>query len=149
MHVMKATILAALAIGVSGAAAFASDSKPHWAYSGEAGPEHWGDLSAEYATCATGKMQSPIDLAKADAAGEISYAVAYEPVPLTILNNGHTIQFNTGGVGTLSEKGTDYHLLQIHFHAPSEHVIDGEHAPLEAHFVHKSDAGVLSVLGVM
>ena len=149
MYLKKLTILTALAVSMGAAASFASEDKAHWAYSGEAGPEHWGDLSAEYATCATGRMQSPIDLAKADAAGEISYEVDYKPVPLTILNNGHTIQFNTGGVGTLSEKDVEYKLLQIHFHAPSEHVVDGKHAPLEAHFVHRSDEGALAVLGVM
>lgn len=149
MHGLKIIIATALVAGLSCAGAKASENKAHWAYSGETGPEHWGDLSEEYATCATGRMQSPIDLAAADAAGEISYAVDYEPVPLTILNNGHTVQFNTGGVGTLSEKGVEYKLLQIHFHAPSEHVVDGQHVPLEAHFVHRSDDGVLSVLGVM
>lgn len=45
--------------------------------------------------------------------------------------------------------GEHYELVQYHFHAPSEHMIDGERAPLELHFVHKSATGTLAVLGVL
>ena len=45
--------------------------------------------------------------------------------------------------------GIRYEMVQFHFHAPSEHTIDGEHTPLEAHFVHKSAAGELAVIGIL
>lgn len=42
-----------------------------------------------------------------------------------------------------------YDLVQFHFHAPSEHRIDGRSFPMEAHFVHRDAAsGALGVLGV-
>jgi carbonic anhydrase len=32
--------------------------------------------------------------------------------------------------------GIRYDLLQFHFHQPSEHTLNGNHSPMEAHFVH-------------
>jgi len=147
MQIFKAALLATLALGFS-LPAYASDAKSHWSYSGEDGPAHWGDLAAEYATCGTGHMQSPIDLGDAEATGSIKLAADYKAVPLVVLNNGHTVQFNTEDGGTLTEAGVTYDLLQVHFHAPSEHVVNGKPAPLEAHFVHRSKDGALSVIGV-
>src|SRR5262245_5258818 len=42
---------------------------PHWEYEGQAGPEAWGALSADFATCSAGRHQSPIDLAGASPVG--------------------------------------------------------------------------------
>lgn len=39
-------------------------------------------------------------------------------------------------------------LLQFHFHAPSEHTIDGKTYPIEAHLVHKGQDGKLAVIRV-
>jgi carbonic anhydrase len=147
MKIMKIAVTACAMMACAGVA-LASGSKSHWTYEGHEGPEHWGDLAAEYATCASGKMQSPIDLAEVDANGSANYTVEYKSSGLMILNNGHTVQFNIDNGSKLTENGVDYSLLQVHFHAPSEHVMKAEHHPLEAHFVHKSADGVLSVLGV-
>ena len=36
----------------------------HWrTYAGAEGPEHWRDLSLEFAACKSGRMLSPIDIA--------------------------------------------------------------------------------------
>ncbi len=46
--------------------------------------------------------------------------------------------------------GITYDLLQFHFHAPSEHTIDGEAAPLEIHFVHQDpNSDNLAVVGIL
>ncbi len=42
-----------------------------------------------------------------------------------------------------------YALVQFHFHAPSEHTVDGEHFPMEMHFVHQAADGALAVVGVL
>jgi carbonic anhydrase len=42
-----------------------------------------------------------------------------------------------------------YALVQFHFHAPSEHTVDGEHFPMEMHFVHQAEDGALAVVGVL
>jgi carbonic anhydrase len=41
-----------------------------------------------------------------------------------------------------------YRLVQFHFHAPSEHVLDGHRFPLEQHFVHKGPNGETLVIGL-
>lgn len=120
----------------------------HWTYSGEGGPEHWGELDASYAACSEGEAQSPIDLAGPGVEMVYAAEASYSPLPLTVLNNGHTVQIAAEGAGTLVSGSAKYGLLQVHFHAPSEHVINGEAVPVEAHFVHRSAEGTLGVLGV-
>jgi carbonic anhydrase len=67
----------------------------------------------------------------------------------TIVNNGHTIQLNFTEGSTLTLGDVKYKLLQVHFHRPSEHMIGGKNFPMEAHFVHRNDAGGLAVVGVL
>lgn len=43
----------------------------------------------------------------------------------------------------------DVHLVQYHFHAPSEHTIEGGQLPLEVHFVREPQSGDLAVVGVL
>ncbi|MGE0255184.1 MAG: carbonic anhydrase [Alphaproteobacteria bacterium] len=144
------TILAvAAALALAAAAAQASGTKAKWSYEGPGGPQHWGDLDAEYALCKAGKAQSPIDLADANVMAGVTIATDYRPLPLTVLHNGHTVQFNVGNGSTLTSGGKSFDLVQVHFHAPTEHAMGGRTFPLEAHFVHQSAAGKLAVIGVM
>lgn len=123
--------------------------KPHWSYGGEGGPEKWGELSQEFALCKTGHMQSPIDLGAADVMGNFSIKAAYKPGPLTLLNNGHTVQAVIAPGSLLTSGIARYKLLQVHFHTPSEEVLYGLPYPMVAHFVHVDHAGNLAVLGVL
>ena len=45
--------------------------------------------------------------------------------------------------------GTDYQLLQFHFHAPSEHTVAGQPFDIEMHLVHESEDGDLAVVGLL
>lgn len=128
-------------------AALASDV--NWTYDGHNGPHEWGDLSPSFAACSTGVMQSPVDLSKTNAIGNVSVSVNYKNHPLTILNNGHTVQVNFDSGSNMTSGTTDYPLVQVHFHTPSEHVISGKSFPLVAHFVHATQDGDLSVIGLM
>lgn len=123
----------------------------HWSYeAGEHGPQRWGDLAAEFATCSSGEQQSPIDIPAAIAPGPLrALRFDYAPGPATLLDNGHTVQVDlTEGANVLSIADEAYELLQFHFHARSEHAVAGQHWPLEVHLVHRSSAGELAVLGV-
>jgi carbonic anhydrase len=141
---LLAIVLALCSFGVALAA-----EGVHWSYSGDTGPEHWGELSPEYAACSKGVEQSPIDIPASTPLDTSGISFSYQPSALTILNNGHTIQANYDKGSSISFHGTTYELVQFHFHAASEHTIDGDHDPLEIHFVHRSAEGKLAVVGVM
>jgi carbonic anhydrase len=121
----------------------------HWEYSGEGGPEHWGEIDTAYEACGTGKEQSPIDIANAAAEDLPDIAFSYENTAVNILNNGHTIQVNYDANSSIEYEGTTYNLKQFHFHSPSEHELDGSLTAAEMHLVHQSDAGAYAVVGVM
>ena len=42
-----------------------------------------------------------------------------------------------------------YQLVQYHFHAPSEHTVNGTQFPMEMHLVHRDADGQLAVIGVL
>ena len=128
----------------------------HWGYSGDEGPENWGALAPEFALCADGSAQSPIDIRDASALDlvdiEFHYGETARDLEATssIYNNSHTIQVNVASGSTIVYNGISYNLLQFHFHYPSEHTINGEAAPMEIHFVHQDpNSGTLAVVGVL
>ncbi|CAL9214134.1 unnamed protein product [Arabidopsis halleri] len=114
---------------------------------GEKGPENWGRLKPEWAMCAKGNMQSPIDLT--DKRVLIDHNLGYIrsqylPSNATIKNRGHDImmKFEGGNAGLgISINGTEYKLQQIHWHSPSEHTLNGKRFVLEEHMVHQSKDG--------
>ena len=65
----------------------------HWGYEGHEGPEHWQEMNPDWAVCAVGQQQSPVDLTQALQAGlgtpEIDWA---EETAGVVVDNGHTIQ---------------------------------------------------------
>jgi carbonic anhydrase len=122
----------------------------HWGYEGDTGPAAWASLDESFATCGSGVEQSPIDLTDATIVseslmernlGRTALTLTQRARVMDIVDNGHTIQVTNDIPMTVELDGADYELVQYHFHAPSEHTIDGLHTPLEAHFVHKSAVG--------
>lgn len=81
--------------------------------------------------------QSPIDIisGKADRAGEEQVSFAFHQDINALENLGHTIQVDFKAGSTCSFDGKVYASKQIHFHTPSEHLIDGMTFPLEMHIV--------------
>jgi carbonic anhydrase len=123
---------------------------PHWGYEGKGSPEHWAQLQPEFATCGTGKEQSPIDIHGASEQEPLPpIAFNYAASPAEIVNNGHTIQVNLQSGGTIKLASGEYKLVQFHFHAPSEEKIAGKNYPLVAHLVHRTDDGKLAVVAVL
>jgi carbonic anhydrase len=158
-----ATVLALAAVGCAPAdenAAEEREATVRWGYEGEEGPEHWAALSETFALCGSGTVQSPIDLGAAVLMapgagtglqrdyGTGALSIARHDHVVDVLDNGHTIQVTYEEGSTLTVGGIEYDLLQFHFHAPSEHTIDGRHYPMELHLVHRADSGELAVLGV-
>lgn len=143
---------------VDGVSNEAAAHEVHWGYTGEGAPEHWADLDPGFALCGEGVEQSPVDLTGAvpientgfeRLLGETVLTVTQRARVMDLVDNGHTIQITNDVPMSTELGGVRYELVQYHFHAPSEHTIDGEHAPLEVHFVHKSAAGELAVIGIL
>jgi carbonic anhydrase len=129
---------------------FHKSEKPHaaeWGYSGEIGPTHWGELSPEYALAKDGKRQSPVDIRNTLSRALPRIEFNYRPSRIHLVYNGHTIQENEdpGSFGLANDK---FELQQFHFHAPSEHTVDGKHFPMEMHLVHKAKDGTSGVVAV-
>lgn len=127
----------------------AAGGKAQWGYGGHEGPEHWGDLSHDYATCKTGKNQSPININSNTAAKLADIKFSYQATPIDVVNNGHTIQVNYAKGSMLNVGGKAYNLLQFHFHSPSEHEVNGKPYDMVAHLVHQAADGQLGVIGVL
>ena len=121
----------------------------HWRYEGEEGPAHWGELDQAYKACSAGKAQSPIDIVNPAPSGKAPPSVAYRAGAADVVNNGHTVQANAASGLSLKLDGSDYELLQVHFHSPGEHAFDGKSGPVELHFVHRGASGTLAVLGFL
>ena len=121
----------------------------HWGYEGAEGPDHWGDLSASFGACKTGKEQSPINIGKTEKGNLPAIQFDYKPAPLAVLDNGHTIQVNYAPGSVIEVGGHRYELKQFHFHHPSENEVAGKSFPLELHLVHADADGKLAVVGIL
>ena len=135
----------------------ASARPVHWGYAGSNGPGAWATLTPVYALCGEGQNQSPINVIKTEVKGGATWKLDYKSTSLRIahtehmddiIDNGHTIQITVDEGSTFTFSGKTYNLKQFHFHTPSEHTLDGQHAPMEMHMVHQSDDGSLAVVGV-
>ena len=138
---------AILALSIVSASAYAS----HWSYEGEGAPEHWGALDEAYKTCQSGMNQSPVNIDSTIKAHLTPLKTHYIDGPVTLTNNGHTIQAvekpDTADTITLDNQA--WALQQFHFHAPSENTIHGKKFDMEMHLVHKDAEGALTVVAVM
>jgi carbonic anhydrase len=123
-------------------------SEHHWAYEGETGPDKWGGLDPADAPCAAGGQQSPVDITDVINARQPALHISWRKRPDKMINNGHTIQLSFAEGGALQMGDRRYTLQQLHFHHPSEHLVEGKRFAMEAHFVHAADEG-LAVIGVL
>jgi len=140
--------IALLACVMLASTSVSSSSKSNWGYSGHEGPENWAKLSSDNIAC-TGNNQSPINLTGFIESELTPISFNYEKGGSEILNNGHTVQVNYKKGSHIQIDGHTFNLLQFHFHAPSENVINGKSYPMEAHFVHSDKNGNLAVIAVM
>ena len=122
---------------------------PRWGYGAHDGPAVWGELSQEYALCAVGRHQSPIDLRNATPAPSPGLVFRYRPMPVAIVHNGHTVEVASTNENWIEVEGARYELIQFHFHTPGEHTIAGQSFDMELHLVHRNDEGALAVVGVL
>ena len=144
------TIGAALALTLCAAPALASGpGEKDWRFGDGVTPERWSSVNSAYALCDAGLNQSPIDLGQSRAVGHLELDVNFMKSAGTIALGLEKVQVDfPAGQGMVSG-GKAFDLVQVHFHTPSEHAINGKRHPLVAHFVHATKEGELGVLGVM
>lgn len=124
-------------------------SEAHWSYEGATGAKQWHKLSPDYALCAEGRRQSPIDIREGVRTDYVPVEFKYKPSPLRIVNNGHTIQVAWEPGSTLVLGDTTYELVQFHFHKPAEEKVNGRTYDMVTHLVHRSREGKLAVVAVL
>ena len=123
----------------------------HWSYEGETGPQAWGKLKPDFNVCAIGKRQSPINIEDgATLQGPAEpLQFRYQASGASVVNNGHTIQVDMLGENHITVRGTNYKLVQMHFHHPSEERVNFKSFAMVAHLVHKNPEGQLAVVAVL
>jgi carbonic anhydrase len=121
----------------------------HWSYEGEGGPAQWGSMKPEFAKCATGTRQSPIDIREGIKVQLDPVPFDYKPSAFRVIDNGHTVQVNVAAGNSIEVIGRRYELVQFHFHRPSEERIDGRQFDMVVHLVHKDPEGRLAVVAVL
>jgi carbonic anhydrase len=136
---------------IAGPTAAADAHAPHWSYQGATGPARWASLEPEFGTCASGQLQSPIDI-RQDAVQKAdlpAIAFDYHRGPLTLMDNGHTLRVVVPPGSGITIDGHRYELVEFHFHKPSEESIDGRRHDMVAHYVHRDAQGQLAVVAVL
>ncbi len=116
------------------------------------GPAHWGGLDPDYATCKTGKEQSPIDIRDTEKSALPAIRFEYKNGPIKIINNGYTavrINYPAGNGNFLIVGDTRYELTQFHFHYPSEEYIHGKPSDMVIHLMHASSDGKVAGVAVL
>ena len=120
-----------------------------WSYSGPGGPANWAFLSEENSICATSLQQSPIDIAGYDKPDADPISFSYGNDAMAVRNDGRQVHVDYPEGNTLSIGQRTFKLKSAHFHAPSEHFIDGTSFAAELHLVHANADGDLAVVGVL
>jgi carbonic anhydrase len=145
---LAATLVAFGLIAVAPSCAAADAGR--WSYTGPNGPPKWGKLEKDYAACAAGKEQSPIDIPDANARkGDLPPLLFnYKPSPLKIEDNGHTIQVNYAPGSFLTVEGKRYELVEFDFHKPSEFKVSGKGQEMAVHLVHRDKDGKLAIVAI-
>ncbi|MDT2596891.1 carbonic anhydrase family protein [Enterococcus dongliensis] len=105
---------------------------------------HQGDWQPQ-----CGQQQSPIDIQTTrieptDALAKVQ--VNFAKTTATFLNNGQNLQLLGSGQALFNQRL--FQFVQVHFHADSEHRIDGQTFPLEGHFLFQTSNGQQAVMGI-
>ncbi len=126
-------------------------SEPDWSYSGPNGPAFWSTLFP--IMCGKGVLQSPFDIVTrghtVSPAKLPKLTFHYGVAQVTFLDHDDQIVIGHGQGNFIKIGNTEYELINIHVHTPSEYTKDGKQFPMEIHLVHQSPNGLLAVVGVL
>jgi carbonic anhydrase len=117
-------------------------------YTDLGGPLNWYGLdSSANSACSKGKRQSPINIVTDDidyaAANSVHFNIpSADNMKFENLGSGLEVVLTNGSLVT---KTGSYELAQFHFHTPSEHRINDEYYPMEAHFVFENSGKTIPI----
>ena len=119
-----------------------------WSYRGAGGPETWGRLRPEYALCATGQRQSPIDIRDAFAVDLEPIRFAYKPSAFRVRAANDHLAVATYG-GSLTLLGKAYVLTHLQFHRPAEMALNGQRFAMDVQLFHRAEDGEQLIVNVL
>jgi carbonic anhydrase len=134
---------------VTSTAALAPRLPSTWDYSGSGGPENWGRIKPEFAKCASGTRQSPIDIHDGIKVDLDAVQFDYKPGVFRVVDNGHTVQVNVAPGSSIDVMGRHYELERFDFQRPSEERIDGHQFEMGVHLIHKDADGHQAVVALL
>ncbi len=121
-----------------------------WSYDAVTGSKEWVSIDPSYYACGGGYEQSPIHIESNGSIEEQifdSIKYNYKPTKFWLSNDENSlVVHDPTGKNKLLIDGEQYKLLQMHFHLPSEHQLDGESFNMEGHLVHENKDGGLAVV---
>lgn len=162
-NLMFSSLLLSIFLAIAGYISFESienettaneltEHQAYWSYEEETVLETPANVDSVYEACTKGEAQSPINIEttrieETNKAEDI--AINYEEDSFSLLNDGYTIKaIAETKNNSIIVGGEDFKLMEIHFHNPSEHQLEGSHYEMEAHLVHKNNEGELAVVGL-
>lgn len=101
-----------------------------------------------YPLCA-GTTQSPVNIVAYTTADLPNILSDYDAAALIVQNTSRTFEVASSQFGSMTLNGTTWALSQFHFHAPSEHTLNGVSFGAELHLVHTNASGAIAVIGVL
>lgn len=119
-----------------------------WSYSGATAPQHWGQLDKAFGTCASGKAQSPVNIAAYQPVQMERLQIAYAPTAMHVVNSGKGIGVKYEPGSKFLAEGITYDLQAFKFQSPSEHYVNGAPYPLEIQFLHTDAQGKIAGLAI-
>ena len=145
---LLSTMFAMIACGDGEQSKMTTDAV-EWAYDGPGGPENWASLSEEYAACATGKQQSPIDITRYVEGEAEPVSFSYGADAKAVRNDGKAVHVDYLPGNTMHIGQKSLTLKSAHLHSPSEHLVDGVSFAAELHLIHEDADGNLAVVGLL
>ena len=120
--------------------------KVSWSYSGETGPDSWGE---KYKTCAKAKWQSPINIVGPFVKAKLSLVPAYQEAKMVLSNDGRNIDIKVEEGGKIRVDSAPFELTKVQFHRPSEDKIDGQASAMDMKLMHRNEKGEWVTLVVL
>lgn len=120
-----------------------------WDYQGKKGPDQWGTLNKQYASCTSGVNQSPVQF-------ENTIHAALKPIrsihkfaakDVQSMPHGLRVHFKQGNMMVLDKSA--FQLKYLDFRAPSEHQLNGQPYPLELQLYHEDSKQHVAIMSIL